>query len=280
MKKKIKYFVIIPLTILITIAISYKLGANHGYKIGYADSLSEQIPHPTPVIPETETVIKQTQPSDNITLNTYSYSYYALNDNGNLVLENGLPYSDEQSYHFSRELQPNSTALIVIDPWIDSPSEFLNEYYGEVIDKRIIPMVNRSLELNIPIIVFTNDPNIVSYNTKIPEDLDELVTVEKVTLLYHQDYATLEFTNYLRGNGINALIYTGFASNMCVIGRPIGMIAMVEQGFKTYFIPEASAAMEFSNTWDSQQVHQTTTGIISQWIAEIIPYNEFMQTTE
>ena len=55
------------------------------------------------------------------------------------------------------------------------------------------------------------------------------------------------------------------------------MIPMVQQGFKTYFVPEASVAVETEGTWQSGSVHRETTNIISQWIAEIMHYDEFMQ---
>lgn len=81
----------------------------------------------------------------------------------------------------------------------------------------------------------------------------------------------------MRSQGIDSLIYIGFASNMCVIGRRMGMIPMVHEGFKLFFVPEASAAVEYPDTWQDQSIHRATTRIISQWIAEVIDYEEFMQ---
>jgi hypothetical protein len=64
---------------------------------------------------------------------------------------------------------------------------------------------------------------------------------------------------------------------MCVIGRSMGMIPMKNHGFNIYFIPEASAAIEYAESWKNQSIHKSTTRIISQWIAEIIDYDEFMK---
>jgi hypothetical protein len=72
-------------------------------------------------------------------------------------------------------------------------------------------------------------------------------------------------------------VYVGFASNMCVIGRRMGMIPVVQQGFKTYFVPEASAAVETEETWETGSMHRETTNLISQWIAEIVHYDDLMQ---
>jgi nicotinamidase-related amidase len=85
-----------------------------------------------------------------------------------------------------------------------------------------------------------------------------------------------EFAIYLRTQGVKSLIYTGFASNACVIGRQMGMIPMVQQGFQTFFVPKASAATEFADSWDDGSIHKATTKIISQWIGEIIEYDDLM----
>ena len=125
--------------------------------------------------------------------------------------------------------------------------------------------------------MLTNDPAAVDYNTKIHPDLQQLVEDGQATLLYHQDLDDDAFAEYLRNAGIDSLIYTGFASNMCVIGRRMGMIPMVQQGFKTYFVPEASAAVETEETWETGAVHRETTKMISQWIAEVVHYDEFIK---
>jgi hypothetical protein len=66
---------------------------------------------------------------------------------------------------------------------------------------------------------------------------------------------------------------------MCVIGRRMGMIPMTHRGFRIFFVPEASAAVEYADTWHDQSMHKATTKIISQWIAEIIDYDEFMEAS-
>ncbi len=98
----------------------------------------------------------------------------------------------------------------------------------------------------------------------------------EIIKLFHDDFDDDRFAHYLRSQGIDSLIYIGFSSNMCVIGRRTGMIPMVQQGFRIFFVPGASAAIELADTWNEQSIHKTSTTIISQWIAEIIDYNDFM----
>ncbi len=213
------------------------------------------------------------------TLTTSRHSYFALDSNGNLKLQKSLPYRLEGTYRFHRTINSNSTAIVIMDPWVDMASEHLNEYYGEVVESRIIPLVKQALTRGHPIIVLTNDPKNVKYNTKIHHELQKLVENGKASILFHQDLDDEGFAAYLHSQGIESLIYTGFASNTCVVGRRMGMIPMTHQGFKILFIPDASAAVEYTDTWDDQSIHKATTKIISQWIAEIIDYEEFMEAS-
>lgn len=191
-------------------------------------------------------------------------------------MREGMPYRLEGRYDFMSTIDPNKTALIVMDPWVDAPSEHLSRYYGEVVESRIIPLVERALARGHPIIVLTNDPDFVRYNSDIHPDLKELANAGGITVMYHQDLDGEKFTELLRSEGIDTLIYTGFASNMCVIGRLTGMIPMLHQGFRMFFVPEASAAVELPDTWENRYIHEAMTLVIAQWITSILEYDEYM----
>jgi len=211
------------------------------------------------------------------TLGTHRQSYFKLDENGALELQDKLPYQSEKTYHFQRTIHPDKTAIVVMDPWVDMASEHLNNYFGKIAESRVIPLVKHALELGHPIIVLTNDPDVVDYNTDVHAELVTLEANGKLSILFHQGMDDKGFASYLRSRKIDSLVYVGFASNMCVIGRRMGMIPMVQQGFRLYFVPEASAAVEVADTWQDQSVHRATTKIISQWIAEIVDYDEFIR---
>src|SRR6185295_11016030 len=107
--------------------------------------------------------------------------------------------------------------------------------------------------------------------------LEDLVKTGGASLLYHQDFDDREFASYLQAQGIKSLVYIGFASNMCVLGRKMGMISMKNLGFQIFFVPQASASLEYLDSWDNQSIHKATTKIISQGFAELIDYDEFME---
>lgn len=210
---------------------------------------------------------------------TYRRSYFKLDGEGRLELHGELPIRAEGVYRFQRILDPKDTAIVIMDPWEDMASDHLNGYYQQVIESRLIPLATCALTRGHPIIILTNDPAVVEYNGRINSGLEALVKAGRASVLYHQDYDDRAFATYLHSQGIKSLIYTGFASNMCVIGRSTGMISMGNRGFNIFFVPEASAAVEYSGTWKDGSIHKATTTIISQGIAEIIDYDEFMKTS-
>jgi len=211
---------------------------------------------------------------------TYRQSYFKLNNNGAPELKTGRVIHSEDTYHFERMIHPSKTVIVIMDPWVDMASTHLNELFGQIVEFRIIPLVEKALERGHSIIVLSNDPHTVGYNTNIHPKLAALASTGIINILYHQNFDDEQFSTYLHRQGIDTLIYTGFASNMCLIGRKTGMIFMSHQKFRLFFVPQASAAVEYPDTWDDQSIHQATTNIISQWIAEIIDYNVFMNATD
>ena len=216
---------------------------------------------------------------DPYVLTTYRQSYFKLDSSGAHEKQDGHLIRAEKTFRLSRTIHPEKTAVIVMDPWIDMDSDQLNDYFGAITESHVNPLVHEALDRGHPVIVLTNDPEIVDFNTKIHPTLAALVEDGKAEMLYHQDLDYDLFAERLRSRSINSLIYVGFASNMCVIGRRMGMIPMVQQGFRNYFVPQASAAIEYPDTWESQAVHHATTRMIAQWIAEIVDYEVFMNAT-
>ena len=73
------------------------------------------------------------------------------------------------------------------------------------------------------------------------------------------------------------LVYCGFNTNMCVIGRPLGIIRMVHEGFRIFFVPDAAAAIEHKETWEDQGLHKAVTMVLSQWAAELIDVDDVLK---
>lgn len=212
-------------------------------------------------------------------LPTSRHSYWAVDENDELKLKNSLPFRSERECQFQRTIHPHNAAVIIMDPWANMASEHLNEYFGKVVDLYTLPFVKRALTLGHPIIAITNDPAKGIYNTHIHSGFQALADEGKLCVVYHQDLDDRSFASYLRSQKIETLIYTGFASNWCVLNRKMGMIAMKNQEFQMLFVPAASAAVEYGDSWKDQSIHKAITMVISQSIAEIIDYEEFMDVS-
>lgn len=218
-------------------------------------------------------------------IKTTSSSYFARDGKGGLIPEirDGKKYykSGEAVYHFARSIDTAKTALIIMDPWEDSGSPFLNRYYEPIIREHLLPLINKSITLDIPVIVLTNAPSEnTDYGNKVHPEIEKLAKSGKIHIVYHQDTDSSGFSKWLRSMSIDTLIYSGFASNMCVIGRDLGMIPMQIKGFRLFFVPEASAAIEFEGSWKTGAIHESTTLLISQWIGELIAITDFLSLPE
>lgn len=214
-----------------------------------------------------------------------SRSHFARDGQGRHVpgLRDGKKYYEvgEDTYSFVRAIDTGRTALIVMDPWEDCGSPAINECFGPVVEERLLPLVEKSLALGIPVIVLTNSPlGGIDYGAKIHPEIEKLAESKAVHVVHHQETDSVEFAEWLRGMSVDTLIYSGFASNMCVIGRDLGMIPMRLKGFRMFFVPEASAAVEFGGSWETGALHESTTLVISQWVGELIALRDFLSLPE
>lgn len=208
-------------------------------------------------------------------LRTKSYSHWFINEEGGYdYLSDTKIKTGDDWYYYDFELSNRDTAFIVMDPWCDWADDYLNEYFGAVTEKTTLPLMQAAAESGHKIIILTNDPAKMKYNTKITPGLQALVDEGKAELLYHTDWPYDKFNAMLDEAGIKNLIYTGYASNMCVLTRELGITKMIGSGKRLFFVPECSAAMEHADTWETQEVHKATTFIIGQVQAKLVDFED------
>lgn len=208
------------------------------------------------------------------------WSFFIKNPDGSLFLdENGLPKrATTEEFTLTKKFTAKTTAFFVIDPWDNAPSDFLNDYYSNIIVEKIVPLISRAAGKKFPIYIFTNKCSAIKpipYSCSVHKALQNMAHhYPEIKILYWQELNPATFSQELKENNISNLIYIGFASNMCILNRPTGMLNMAQQGFSLYFVPEASAAVETANTWQSGDVHKAATLIISQTFGSIIHFND------
>lgn len=217
----------------------------------------------------------------NIKLNIKKLSFYALDQNGNLIPETkenikkkNFFKKGNKYYSISKQLDLDKSALVIIDPWETSANNFLSEKHKEIYLTKILPLINISVEKKLNIFIFTNKFENKGYNEKIYRELQVYVNKRKIIKKTHQNVTDIDFAKILKKKKIENLIYLGFSSNMCIINRRVGILGMTFRNFKTYFIPEASMALEREN-WEQKTVHKYTTDLISRNSNGLIDLSEF-----
>tara|TARA_B100001059_G_C17823187_1_gene579639 strand:+ start:1621 stop:2412 length:792 start_codon:yes stop_codon:yes gene_type:complete len=162
----------------------------------------------------------------------------------------------------------NKTAFIIMDPWPTGEKE------ESIIENKIIPLVNEVLKKNQMVLIVTVNPRInKNPKNRVHEKLKK-ISDKNLVFIFHENHNKETFSEFLKSNNISSLIYLGFASNACIINRELGIINMKLQGFKTFFIPEASAAIEDS---DSNIFHNKASMMIKRYWGEEIEYSHIMK---
>ena len=175
-----------------------------------------------------------------------------------------------------RQMAADKTALIVIDPWKDSPFEEINNSTADHVDKYLMPVVKHAIE---------NDPATIDYTTKIVDDLQKLVDNGNAVLYYYEDYIEpSKFIDEMKNKGIENLIYTGYATHLCLLYRTTGILGIyfADQSPKLsmYVIPEATLAYVTDDDIQNTQMRNNVCTMLSQQeVASVITYSDFLNYT-
>lgn len=204
-----------------------------------------------------------------------------LKKDGKLIQENGKYIGDEKLYIENRTIKNTNSVFIIMDPWSDMDSDFLNKRHSIVMNETILPLVEELIKNEFEIIIFTNDCQRRNreFNCKIGSLSEIENTYKNVNVFYHEDWVEPSlFSTFLETNNIKNLIYMGFNTNQCIINRPVGMIPMNLENskFNYYIIPEATAAIEFGEGWENNEARDYTVDLISSWLGEVLPLKELM----
>ncbi|MFK7973293.1 MAG: hypothetical protein AB8B66_00270 [Rickettsiaceae bacterium] len=143
---------------------------------------------------------------------TLKRSYYVLGEESRIKHNNGVPITRDSGINvfINTSFSSADTAFFVIDPQDDSPSDFLNQYYGQVTNQYILPLIKKAQLRNFPIFIFTNNYKVLSHLCSISKPLIDLSDSTNVKIVFWQDILKYQkFSKSLRQKGIKEIIYTG-----------------------------------------------------------------------
>lgn len=150
--------------------------------------------------------------------------------NGTITLTTlGFDIYQDQYYYCNQTLQLNQTALLIIDPWetFDQPDGTWEHTVESpnVIDY-LNPLASALRDSGVQIII-------ASYGN-LSYGLNSNLTIypgDKVWTAQGEDTPSLEeLENYLDERGITNVIFAGYATNFCMIKRPVSIYAVAETG--------------------------------------------------
>lgn len=209
--------------------------------------------------------------------------YFALDQEGNYIDDSKKETLNIQSYlvdndvaYVSSDFSNKDTAIIIMDAWEDQKDAFLNQKSNEVFYNKIFPILKAFKQRGFSQYAFTNDPKKSSFSKLFPE-LEDLISKGSIEKRFHSKNQLENFDTVLKGKGITKLIYVGFHSNMCILGRPVGMFGMANKGYSTYFVPESSAAIETKTSQKAQEIERITKKIIMQNFSGVLDFEQLIK---
>lgn len=217
-------------------------------------------------------------------LNIHYYCYYDETD--------GHKYITAPEFKLYTEyLDVNKTVIMIIDPWSDMQFPEVNESIEQHVDSYLLPLVELAVDKGISVYIFTNNPETIDYNTKktidyntkINAKLSQLVDGENVVELYYDSVGGTEgFGELLKNDGVENIIFTGYATQMCMLYRNVGVIPMwYNTDFDLFVIPEATMPVLADNKeLDMAMRNNICTMLSQQRIADIIQYEDFIEYLE
>ncbi len=162
-------------------------------------------------------------------------------------------------------LLTDEIALILIDVWAYHPNDGFMARQEENVRNRIVPLLQAARDLGIVVI---HAPHGNPIHPEVHPRDGEIV-------LNEYDYITV--FNNLRNRGIKTLIYAGYASNMCVLVRPIGIIQAKGQNFDVILVRDATIAVEAPESLDGKWAHEMSVLFVELNFGYSTTVNEFQR---
>ncbi len=85
-----------------------------------------------------------------------------------------------------------------------------------------------------------------------------------------------ELDPLLRARGIENLVYTGFAADMCILRSPGGTQDMFNRGYRVFLIREGTLGVEFPDSFEERRATWWGIRYFESKVGDTVSYEEFM----
>lgn len=93
-------------------------------------------------------------------------------------------------------------------------------------------------------------------------------------------YQTGQFDRVLRRLGVENLIYTGFATDMCILNAPGGIVLMGNLGYRVYLMRDATLGVEFPDTFEECLATRWAIRYFETHFGDTVTSEEFIKECE
>lgn len=87
-----------------------------------------------------------------------------------------------------------------------------------------------------------------------------------------------QFDRILRERGIKNLVYTGFATNMCILDSAAATKEMLSYGYRIFLIREATLAVEYPETFATRMMTQAALKFFELKVGDTMSFEEYVRT--
>jgi len=164
----------------------------------------------------------------------------------------------DSTYRYQRsKVDLRRSALVLIDVWADHPNDEWLERARQHTTEKLLPLLKLARENGMTVFHAPHRQAIAKSMRPLEGEIN----------LDHARLATSEsFHRFLQNKGINTLLYAGYASNWCVLNRPVGIIRMSQLGYNIILIRDCTIAFETPETLDGEWANKVTINTIeTQW---------------
>jgi nicotinamidase-related amidase len=149
------------------------------------------------------------------------------------AIESDIRHQDKD-IHFDAQ----DTALILIDVW----DQYFIDGYGERVNKnvkeKLLPALNHARDLGLTIIHCHHMSDGGDYR------INPNISILPGEYVVDGSNELNELDALLKSKGIKLLIYAGYATNMCIQYRPVGIQHMSSRGYQIVLLRDATEAIE------------------------------------
>jgi nicotinamidase-related amidase len=85
-----------------------------------------------------------------------------------------------------------------------------------------------------------------------------------------------QFDRICRSKGIKNLVYTGFATNMCILASAAATQEMLGYGYRIFLIREATLAVEYPDTFDERLMTRAALKYFELKVGDTIGFEEYV----